>query len=121
MEMQIEKTNLAKLLLTHLDRNLKKEMYCENFSSFYGEGENINRRYLLDEYLEKNGTPYFNSEEAKSICPKFRLVHLEKDNKCSIDGIIKPEEIPHNNELLALLKKFKERYQKKEETTTQRI
>lgn len=110
-----EKICLTRLLLIHLNREPREEAYCENFSFFHREGESARQRCLLDEYLKEDESPYFNLEEVRAICPRFIL---EKRDKCEISGIIKSKEIPHNNEIMALLKKFRERYNKITETTS---
>ena len=105
--MELEKQNLTRLLIIHLSRNTRIEIKCENFSSFY-EDTNERQRCLLDEYLRKNQLPYFDIDEIRVICPRFRQ---EKENKCEINGTKTPEEVRKQTELEELLKKFKERYQ----------
>ena len=112
--MESEKISFTQLLLIHLNRKPRKEITCENFSSFYGES-NTNQRCLLDEYSDKNKIFYFNLEEIRSICPIFRQ---EKSNKCEISGIITPEPIINQGELEGLLKKFKEIYKQYKEKIT---
>ena len=105
--MDTEKHHLAGLLMIHLNRKPVIAIDCENFSSFYSDGEGAHQRCLPDEYLRKDGKPYFNLEEVKTICPRFRQ---EWSDKCCIHGIIPAEEIWTEQEMQELLRKTRRKY-----------
>ena len=105
--MDSEKSRLARLLITHLSKKPKIKTNCENFSSHYGE--DTPRRCLLGEYMKENGEPYFNLEEIRTLCPRFRQ---EQQGKCEVMGVIPVEPTQGEQELQKLLKEARKEYEK---------